>query len=91
MNYSTPNELVVRNIRGLLGANRESIASLSKNTDIPLSTLKRHLLGKSKFTIDEIYRISQHFDVPLPQVITQSLYPGMELSYDVAESHHKAN
>jgi transcriptional regulator with XRE-family HTH domain len=55
-------------VRGLLGSNRESIKHLATATGISLSTLNRRLLGKSSFTIDELFAISNHFSVPVNKI-----------------------
>lgn len=72
MNYSSLNKLAVSNIRALLGAWRESIEALATATQIPVSTLKRRLLNKSPFTLEEIELIANHFTVNASDLISPS-------------------
>nr|DAP50817.1 MAG TPA: SOS-response transcriptional repressor [Caudoviricetes sp.] len=73
MNYLSLNKLAVSNIRALLGARRESIEALAGATKIPLSTLKRRLLNKSPFTLEEIEQIAKHFAVAASDLISPSI------------------
>ncbi|MDU2421914.1 MAG: helix-turn-helix domain-containing protein [Bifidobacterium scardovii] len=73
MNYLSLNKLVVLNIRALLGSRRESIEALACATKIPLSTLKRRLLNKSPFTLEEIELIAKHFAVAASDLISPSI------------------
>jgi plasmid maintenance system antidote protein VapI len=85
MNYETPNHNVILNTRGLLGIRRESIEKLSAATGISLSTLKRRLLGKSKFTLDEVSKLSEHFGVSVQFIVSS---PAMQKSVEVEETHN---
>ncbi|WP_136643218.1 hypothetical protein [Subtercola vilae] len=62
-------EVAAGEVRALLGRNRESIEDLSSATGIPLSTLKRRLLLKTDFTIDEIELIARHYGVTYNSVV----------------------
>jgi hypothetical protein len=73
MNYLSLNKLAVSNIRALLGSRRESIEALAGATKIPLSTLKRRLLNKSPFTLEEIEQIAKHFAVAASDLISPSI------------------
>ena len=59
-------------IRGR-NARRESIEALAGATKIPLSTLKRRLLNKSPFTLEEIEQIAKHFAVAASDLISPSI------------------
>lgn len=80
MNYLSLNKLAVSNIRALLGSRRESIEALAGATKIPLSTLKRRLLNKSPFTLEEIEQIAKHFAVAASDLISPSIaIPGLRV------------
>jgi len=74
MNYSNVSNNTVSNIRGLLGSNRESIETLSRSTGISLSTLKRRLLNKAPFTLDEITAIAKHFGITPGMLVDGDLF-----------------
>lgn len=69
MNYSTPSGKAARAIRSILADRRESVETLSDETGISLSTLKRRLLLATPFTIDELGLIAQHFEVSIVDVL----------------------
>ena len=79
MNYLSLNKLAVSNIRALLGSRRESIEALAGATKIPLSTLKRRLLNKSPFTLEEIEQIAKHFAVAASDLISPSIAIGLRV------------
>lgn len=79
MNYESLNELAVSNIRALLGARRESIASLSEATAIPESTVKRRLLYRAPLTLEEVETIARHFGVKGADLISPTLFVPKEI------------
>lgn len=70
MNYSTPSGKAARAIRAILADRRQSIEALAAGTGLSLSTLKRRLLTRSPFTIDELVVIASFFEVQLADVLT---------------------
>lgn len=70
MNY-TRSEVAAGEVRALLGRNRQTIHQLAIATDISLSTLKRRLLLKAPFTVDELERIARHFDVSVLSLVSR--------------------
>ncbi len=74
MNYEpTPSGIVSRNTRALLAIRRESISDLAEATGLSKSTLNRRLLGRGKYTVDELALISRHFDMA-PSSLTSPLF-----------------
>jgi transcriptional regulator with XRE-family HTH domain len=70
MNYEAWSSKAIRAIRAILAERNESIESLSENTGIALSTLKRRLKGTTPFTVDEIGMIADYFTLPFTAVLT---------------------
>ncbi|PIO50427.1 hypothetical protein BV502_08770 [Leucobacter sp. OAMLP11] len=69
MNYATPSAQAALAVRALLVDRTETQERLADSIGISLSTLKRRMLCASPFTIDELFAIARHFDVPLPHVL----------------------
>lgn len=69
MNYATPSAQAALAVRALLNDRVETQERLADSIGISLSTLKRRMLCTSPFTIDELFAIARHFDVPLPHVL----------------------
>ncbi|GAA1776856.1 helix-turn-helix domain-containing protein [Leucobacter iarius] len=69
MNYATPSAQAALAVRALLHDRAETQERLADSIGISLSTLKRRMLCASPFTIDELFAIARHFDVPLPWVL----------------------
>ena len=69
MNYATPSAQAALAVRALLHDRSETQERLADSIGISLSTLKRRMLCASPFTIDELFAIARHFDVPLPHVL----------------------
>ncbi|MFC9769656.1 helix-turn-helix domain-containing protein [Rhodococcus jostii] len=55
-----------------------TIESLSDDTGIPATTLKRRLAGKTSFQLDQLALISEALDVPIERLIptTSGLHLG---------------
>lgn len=70
MTYNSPSTRVAQSIRSLLAVRGETIAKLSEMTYIPESTLKRRLLGRSPFTLEEAGHIAEHFDVSISDLLS---------------------
>ncbi|WIE54201.1 helix-turn-helix transcriptional regulator [Curtobacterium sp. MCBD17_003] len=78
MNYDAPSRKVSRSVRALLASRGESITSLSAETFIAESTLKRRLLGHSSFTLEEAGYIAHHFDVTIHDLLNPPFEEGQD-------------
>lgn len=87
MNYLSLSELATINIRALLGVNRESIEKLSRDTGISSSTIKRRLDNKQPFTLDEIEKISKHFQLKPSDIFSAKIKSFVDRAPDLADAH----
>lgn len=64
---------IAERVAASLARSDETIASLSRKTDIPRTTLNRKLRGSGEFTATELRRISTVLDVRASYLLGESI------------------
>lgn len=65
----TPSALVAAEIRAELGRQKMNQTELADALDMPINSLRRRLSGETTISVDDLFAIAYHLDVPVTRLL----------------------